>query len=76
MTQLLVRGDEQVIALGFGTIQQLPIAERCPPQLESRVDGVLGQTPPQGNRRALVEQETVRRAESRSIALSPPPSLF
>ncbi|MCE2484765.1 MAG: hypothetical protein J4F42_04590 [Desulfurellaceae bacterium] len=46
MTQLLVRGDEQVVALGFGTIQQVPIAERCPPQLEGRVDGVPGQTPP------------------------------
>ena len=57
MTQLLVRGDEQVVVALFGSVEQVPVAKVGPTHLEGRVHRVLDQMTPQGSRDALVEQD-------------------
>ena len=53
---VLVRGDQQLVAVLLRSIEQVAIARVGPPLLEGGVHRVSGETPPEGRRRALIEQ--------------------
>ena len=70
MAETLVRRDQELVPVSFGTIEQFPIAKIRPASLEGRVYRVLRQMVPQRCRGALVEQYSHERADSMRVSRS------
>ena len=68
--ELLVGGDEQLVAVLLCPVQQFAIAEGGPSHLESSVYGVFIEKKPERDGRALVKQDLQRLAASASDCIS------
>ena len=57
MAEILIRRDQELVAVFLRAVEQLPVAQARPASFEGRVNLVPPQVPAEGCRRTLVEQD-------------------